>query len=170
MTSDSSASDSSTSGSTSILRRPLDLILAVFFTTSILYGLLFSLPEGLGVPVAPDSPWPPLRALHGWAVAEEPAHLDPPPSLIASCLFDGFFQAPVLIFVVFGLVRQRSWLRTIGLVYAGAAVTNMLYYFTQTRLGPHPPPNMVYYMAFNLPWLIAPAVLGARVVLARDLR
>lgn len=33
------------------------------------------------VPVAADSPWPPLRALHGWAVAEEPAHLDPPPNI-----------------------------------------------------------------------------------------
>lgn len=156
--------------SASILRRPLDLGLAVFFTTSILYGLLFSLPEGLGVPVAPDSPWPPLRALHAWAVAEEPAHLDPPPSLIASCLFDGLFQAPVLIFVVFGLVRQRRWLRTVGLVYAGAAVTNMFSYFTQTLLGPHAPPNMAYYLAFNLPWLIAPAVLGVRVGIARNLR
>jgi hypothetical protein len=54
-------------------------------SVSVLYGFLFSLPEGLGVPVAPDSPWPPLRALHGWAVAEEPAHLDPPPNLVAAC-------------------------------------------------------------------------------------
>ena len=74
-------------------RRPLDLGLALFFSVSVLYGFLFSLPEGLGVPVAADSPWPPLRALHDWAVAEEPAHLDPPPNLIAACLFDGFFQA-----------------------------------------------------------------------------
>ena len=73
-----------------ITRRPLDLALACFFSISVVYGFLFSLPEGLGVPVAPDSPWPPLRALHDWAVAEEPAHLDPPPSLIAACLFDGF--------------------------------------------------------------------------------
>ena len=64
----------------SILRRPLDLGLALFFSLSVAYGFLFSLPEGLGVPVAADSPWPPLRALHGWAVAEEPAHLDPPPN------------------------------------------------------------------------------------------
>lgn len=76
----------------------------------------------------------------------------------------------MLIFVVFGLVRQRRWLRTLGLVYAGAAVTNMLYYFAQTLLGPHPPPNMAYYMAFNLPWLIAPAVLGLRVGFAKHLR
>jgi hypothetical protein len=78
----------------SILRRPLDLALVAFFSISVLYGFLFSLPEGLGVPVAADSPWPPLRALHDWAVAEEPAHLDPPPNLVAACLFDGLFQAP----------------------------------------------------------------------------
>jgi hypothetical protein len=141
----------------------------LFFTTSILYGFLFSLPEGLGVSVAPDSSWPPLRALYAWSVTEEPAHLDPPPSLIASCLFDGLFQAPMLVFILAGLLRQRAWLRPLGLIYSGAAVTNMFFYFTQTFLGPHPPPNTAYYLAFNLPWLIAPAVLGLRVLLGRDL-
>lgn len=153
----------------SILRRPLDLALIAFFSISVTYGFLFSLPEGLGVPVSADSPWPPLRALHGWAVAEEAAHLDPPPNLIAATLFDGFFQAPALLFVMIGLVRLRLWLRPLGLVYAGAGVTNMFFYFTQTFLGPHPPPNTTYYLAFNLPWLLAPAILGLRVLLASDL-
>ena len=153
----------------SILRRPLDLALVAFFSVSVLYGFLFSLPEGLGVPVAADSPWPPLRALHDWAVAEEPAHLDPPPNLLAACLFDGLFQAPVLLFVIIGLVRQRAWLKPLGLFYAGAAATNMFFYFTQTFLGDHPPPNIAYYLAFNLPWLIAPLALAVRVLVGKDL-
>ena len=152
-----------------ISRRPLDLALVVFFSISVLYGFLFSLPEGLGVPVSADSPWPPLQALHEWAVAEEPAHLDPPPNLIAATLFDGLFQAPCLLFVMFGLVRQKRWLKPLGLFYSGAAITNMFFYFVQTFLGDHPPPNTAYYLAFNLPWLIAPALLGARVLLAEDL-
>ncbi|CAA0098928.1 Uncharacterised protein [Halioglobus japonicus] len=152
-----------------IYRRPLDLVLVAFFSVSVLYGFLFSLPEGLGVPVAPDSPWPPLRGLYEWAVAEEPAHLDPPPTLLAACLFDGFFQAPALVFVIVGLVRLRSWLKPLGIFYAGAAATNMFFYFTQTFLGSHPPPNLGYYLAFNLPWLIAPLALGLRVMLANDL-
>jgi len=152
-----------------IWRRPLDLFLVAFFSLSVVYGFLFSLPEGLGVPVAPDSPWPPLRLLYDWAIAEEPAHLDPPPNLIAATLFDGFFSAPALLFVMIGLVRLPAWLRPLGLVYAGAAVTNMFFYFVQTFLGPHPPPNTAYYLVFNLPWLIMPAVLGARVLLGRDL-
>lgn len=152
-----------------IHRRPLDCLLIAFFSVSVLYGFLFSLPEGLGVPVAPDSPWPPLRALHEWAVAEEPAHLDPPPNLIAATLFDGLFQAPALLFVIIGLVRLRAWLRPLGLFYVGAATTNMFFYFVQTFLGPHPPPNTAYYLVFNLPWLIAPLVLAARLLLVRDL-
>ena len=148
-----------------LYKRPVDLVLVVFFSVSVLYGFLFSLPEGLGVPVAPDSPWPPLRALHEWAVAEEPAHLDPPPNLLAACLFDGFFQAPVLLFVILGLIR----LKPLSLFYAGAAATNMFFYFTQTFLGSHPPPNIAYYLAFNLPWLIAPLALAVRVMVAKDL-
>ncbi len=154
---------------TPITRRPFDLLLVCFFAVSVLYGFLFSLPEGLGVPVSADSPWPPLRALHDWAVAEEAAHLDPPPNLIAACLFDGFFQAPALLFVIYGLFHLPRWLKPLGLVYAGAATTNMFFYFTQTFLGPHPPPNTAYYLAFNLPWLIAPMALGVRVAWAKDL-
>lgn len=156
--------------STPLLRRPLDVLFIAFFSISIVYGFLFSLPEGLGVPVSADSPWPPLRALHDWAVAEEPAHLNPPPNLIAATLFDGLFQAPLLLFIVTGLARQRRWVVPLGLIYAGAGTTNMFFYFVQTFLGDHPPPNLVYYLAFNLPWLIAPLALGCRVLLGRDLR
>jgi EXPERA (EXPanded EBP superfamily) len=165
-----SASDSRGVERTPILRRPIDLLFIAFFSVSITYGFLFSLPEGLGVPVSADSPWPPLRALHDWAVAEEPAHLDPPPNLIAATLFDGLFQSPMLLFIVVGLVRQRRWLVPLGLVYSGAGTTNMFFYFIQTFLGDHPPPNTVYYLVFNLPWLLAPIALGCRVLLGRDLR
>jgi hypothetical protein len=147
---------------TAIHRRPLDLGLVMFFSVSVAYGFLFSLPEGLGVPVAEDSPWPPLRALYDWAVAQEPAHLDPPPQLIASCLFDGLFQAPILTAIIYGIVRSRAWVRTPALIYAGAATTNMFFYFFETFFGPHPPPELAVYLPFNLPWLIAPIVLGWR--------
>jgi hypothetical protein len=148
---------------TGIRRRPFDLALAGFFSISVVYGLLVSLPEGLGVPVAPDSPWPPLRALHGWAAAQEPAHLDPPPALLASCLFDGLFQAPACAVIAYGLVRRRAWLRGPALFYAGAALTNMFYYFFQTFAGPHPPTQLSVYLPFNLPWLMAPMALAWRV-------
>jgi hypothetical protein len=145
-------------------RRPLDLVLVVFFVLSILYGLLYSLPEGLGIPVSPDSPWPPLRSLYDWAVAQEPAHLDPPTSLLANGVYDGFIQSPMLLFVIWGLLHQRDWVRPLALVYGGAAIANMLIYFFVTFMGPTPPPHPAVYLPFNLPWLVAPAVLVLRML------
>ncbi len=142
--------------------RPIDLALGFFFAISVIYGLLFSLPEGLGVPVSADSPWPPLRSLHGWAVAQEAAHLDPPAVLRASTIFDGFAQSPFLVVLLYSMVRGRDWIRRPALVYSGAAVVNMFFYFFTTFMGEHPPPNLGTYLAFNLPWLFAPIVLGAR--------
>jgi hypothetical protein len=84
--------------------------------------------------------------------------------LRACCLFDGLFQAPVLAFVIYGLLRKRPWVRTLGLFYAGAAVTNMFFYFATTFWGPTPPPNLAVYLPFNLPWLVAPAVLAVRLL------
>jgi hypothetical protein len=145
-----------------LTRHWLDWALIPFFAVSVIYGALFSLPEGLGVPVAPDSPWPPLRSLHGWAATQEPTHLDPPRTLIASTLFDGFVQTPLLVALVYALVRRRGWARPLGLIYAGAGVINMWFYFFETLTGPLPPPHLATYLPFNLPWLIAPAVLGWR--------
>ncbi|MDB5396794.1 MAG: hypothetical protein JWM91_4300 [Rhodospirillales bacterium] len=150
--------------SLNIFRRPVDLGLVIFFILSILYGFLDSLPEAIGYKVAPDSPWPPLRSLYDWAVAQEPQHLDPPSSLIATTLFDGFIQTPILFFIVYGLIRCRPWIRTLSLIYAGAAVTNMFMYFVTTFIGPNPPPHPAIYLPFNLPWLIAPAILGLRML------
>ena len=83
-------------------RHPLDALLIPFFAISVIYGALVSLPEGLGVPVAPDSPWPPLRALH------------------------------------VGLAGRRRWTRPLGLVYAGAGVTNIAPALLGWRLWPRP--------------------------------
>ena len=118
----------------------------------------------IGYKVTPDSPWPPLRSLYDWAVAQEPQHLNPPSSLIATTLFDGFIQTPILFFVIYGLVKCSPWIRTLSLVYAGAAVTNMFMYFVTTFIGPNPPPHPWVYLPFNLPWLIAPAILGLRML------
>ena len=145
-----------------LIQRPFDLALIAFFGLAIAYGLLISLPEALGFPVAPDSPWPPLRSLYDWAVAQEPGHLDPSPILLANAVFDGFIQAPALIVICFGLAKLRPWVIPLGLFYAGAAIVNTLGYFVQTFLGPHPPLDLSVYLPFNLPWLIAPALLAMR--------
>jgi hypothetical protein len=149
-------------GARPLRQRPLDLLLVLFFGVSVVYGLLFSLPEGLGVPVAPDSPWPPLRALHGWAVGVEPAHLDPPPSLVASCLLDGLVHAPFLVVLIYALATGRGWIRLPAFVYVGSAVTNMFYYFFETFAGPHPPLDLSVYLPLNLPWLVFPLLLAWR--------
>tara|TARA_R110002072_G_scaffold158723_3_gene309751 strand:- start:5574 stop:5891 length:318 start_codon:yes stop_codon:yes gene_type:complete len=87
---------------------------------------------------------------------------------------DGEYQAARIAgcakCIVIGLIRQSAWLVPIGLIYAGAGTTNFLFYFVQTFLGDHPPPNLGYYLVFNLPWLVAPIALGCRVLGNKDLQ
>ena len=151
-------------------RHRLDYLFLPFFLVGIVYSALFSLPEALGVPVSSDSPWPPLRALHTWAVEQEPQHLDIPPALQATILYDGFVQLPLLIVLTIGLwtLKPWPWLRTLGLVYAVSAVVNMYFYFMQTFLGPDSPPHLATYLPLNLPWLIVPMLLVYRCWPRRD--
>jgi hypothetical protein len=145
-------------------RRPIDVLLSAFYSISVLYGLLFNLPEALGIAVSPESPWPPLRWLYGWAVAEEPAHLMRPlPIYLRSAVaIDGFVHAPFLLVLIYALVTGKAWIRLWAMLFAGSSITNMYYYLMHTLLGEHPPPNTLYYLAFNLPWLLMPMLLAWR--------
>jgi hypothetical protein len=58
-----------------LVRCPIDYLLLPAFVLGIINAVALSLPEGLGVAIAPDSPWPVLRWLHTWAVEQEPQHL-----------------------------------------------------------------------------------------------
>lgn len=150
--------------SSGLVRRRLDYLLIPAFVLGIANAALLSLPEGLGVRVATDSPWPPLRALHTWAVEQEPQHLVMPPTLQASLLYDGFVQLPLLLVLTVGLVKlsRWRWFGTLAMLYAASAVVNMYFYFMQTFLGPDSPPHLGTYVPINLPWLIVPVLVGYR--------
>ena len=147
-----------------LARSRLDYLLIPALILGIVNSLALSLPEGLGVPVAPDSPWPPLRSLHTWAVEQEPQHLAMPPALKASLLYDGTVQLVLMVVLVVALTRLRAWpwLRTLAIVYAVSAVMNMYFYFMQTFLGPDSPPHLWTYLPINLPWLVVPILVAYR--------
>lgn len=153
-----------------LVRSRLDYLLIPALTLGIVNSIVLSLPEALGVPVAPDSPWPPLRALHTWAVEQEPQHLVMPPTLQASLIYDGFVQLPLLIVLVVALISLKRWwwLRTLAIVYSVSAVMNMYFYFIQTFLGPDRPPHLWTYLPINLPWLIVPMLVAYRFWKVRD--
>ena len=104
------------------------------------------------------SPW--LQWLHAWAEAEEPAHL-----LILYRFFiqrvaiDAFVHTPFIAVMIYALINEKNWIRLPCWLFAGSAITNMYYYFMATLLGDHPPPNTMYYLVFNLPWLLMPILL-----------
>ena len=93
-----------TTTSRRLVRRPIDYLLIPAFILGIINAVALSLPEAIGIPVATDSPWPVLRALHTWAVEQEPQHLVMPPTLQASLLYDAFVQLPFLIVLTIGLL------------------------------------------------------------------
>jgi hypothetical protein len=147
-----------------LVRRRLDYLLLPAFVLGIINSIALSLPEGLGLPVSPDSPWPVLRSLHTWAVEQEPQHLVMPPPLQASLLYDAFVQLPLLVVLTIGIWKLKSWpwLGTLALAYSVSAVMNMYFYFMQTFLGPDSPPHLWTYLPMNLPWAIVPILVAYR--------
>ncbi|WAC93373.1 hypothetical protein [Mycobacterium sp. Aquia_213] len=150
--------------SRTLVRRRIDYLLLPAFVLGIINALVLSLPEALGVPVATDSPWPPLRALHTWGVEQEPQHLVMPPALRASLLYDGFVQLPLLVVLTIGVWKLKSWpwLPAVAMAYAVSALVNMYFYLMQTFLGPDSPSHLATYLPLNLPWVIVPMLVAYR--------
>lgn len=146
------------------VRRRIDYVLLPAFILGIINSVALSLPEGLRLPVTPDSPWPVLRSLHTWAVEQEPQHLVMPPPLQASLLYDAFIQLPLLVVLTIGIwkLKQWPWLSNLALLYSVSALMNMYFYFMQTFLGPDSPPHLWVYLPMNLPWAIVPILVAYR--------
>lgn len=73
-----------------------------------------------------------------------------------------FAFGPMQVATVYALARCREWIRTPGLVYAGAQMTTMASYFGFEALGDHPPRSWPVVLAANVPYFLFPALLAWR--------
>ena len=74
-----------------------------------------------------------------------------------------FVYGPFYLLLIFAFVRGANWIRTPALIYVGAMVVGVCEHLAwEFRLG-LVPRRPVVFLAINLPYLLVPLLLGARV-------
>ncbi len=85
-----------------------------------------------------------------------------PPFLQVRTGISAFLYGPFYAVLVYAFLRRANWIRLPALLYVGAMVVGVVEHFIwEFGLGP-PPDNLPLFLAFNLPYLIVPLLLGAR--------
>ncbi len=73
-----------------------------------------------------------------------------------------FVYGPFYLVLVYAFVRGANWIRLPALLYVGAMTVGVVEFLAWEFALGLPPQNLPVFLAFNLPYLIVPLLLGAR--------
>ena len=77
-------------------------------------------------------------------------------------LISGFIYGPFYLVLIYAFVRAKAWIQLPAMLYIGSIVRSMVVALHHEFVIGPPPEHALAFLAFNLPWLIVPVLLGVR--------
>lgn len=110
--------------------------------------------------------WPPARLVdlvHWWGRNFDPALMAREPWWRATIWIDALFFGPFYACALYAYAKGRSWIRLPSIIWASVMMTNVIVILFEELLGAHATPHPGIVVAANLPWLLIPPFVIARV-------
>ena len=137
-----------------IWKRPLDILLVFLFTAYSFTWLTFDIPTTLGRPKSERD--------RKFLEKTSPLWLNPPPFMRFLLGLVAFLYGPCFPILIYGLIRNRSWVSQLGKFLSGLlTITNSLLFFKELTSAT-PPPNKPLFFASNGPYFLAVFLLAYR--------
>jgi hypothetical protein len=143
-------------------RRPLDLLLLLFFAANLLFTTYVVSLEQVVIAdpfhfVQPLWPPAPLLALvHWWEKSFDPLLLARPAWYRATIWLDLLLFGPFYAAALYAYGRGRDWIRIPSVVWASMLFTNVAIILFDELKGIHATPHPAAVVAANAPWLLVP--------------
>ncbi len=153
--------------------RPLDIGLLVFFAISLLLGTcIFNLEQiVIETPYAFAPPaWPPrfcIDIIHWWEKTFDPLMWARPAWYRAIVWMDELAFGPFYAVALYAFWRGRDWIRIPGIIWGAMMFTHVFILLFEELKGVHASPHPVVVILANAAWLVAPLVVGWRVLSQR---
>ena len=149
-------------------KRPLDIIILVFFFVNLFFityivdleQLVISDPAHFEYPL-----WPPARLVdlvHWWGLNFDPVLMARPVWWRATIWIDVLFFGPFYACAIYAFIAGREWIRVPSLVYSGVMMANVTIILNEELWGPHSTPEPGVVLLANAPWLIVPILIVYR--------
>jgi hypothetical protein len=148
--------------------RRMDLAFIVFFAINLgfityivdIEQLVIADPAHFSYPL-----WPPavfVDLVHWWGRNFDPALMAREPWWRATIWIDVLGFGPFYAFALWAFVKGRAAVRTPALVWAGLMFANVTIILFEELLGAHRTPAPAVVIGANLPWLVMPWLVVAR--------
>jgi hypothetical protein len=111
-------------------------------------------------------PWPPasmVKLIHWYGSSFDPLLMARPVWWKMTIWIDSLFYGPFYAFAIYAFIKGRNWIRIPAIFYAGMMFTGVIVILGEELAGPHATPHLPLVLGLNLPWLLVPLLLTARV-------
>jgi hypothetical protein len=149
-------------------RRPIDIAIVAFFLVNILFityivdleQLVIANPDHFTYPLWP--PRPAVDAIHWWGRTFDPLQAARPVWWKMTIWIDDLLFGPFYVVAIYAYVKGKDWIRIPSVAYAGMLFAIVLIILGEEKAGPHTSPNFPVVLLANLPWLLFPILIVAR--------
>lgn len=148
-----------------VRRRPFDIVFMVVFSAFIVTSIISDSVEGLGLDQVADSPNLLVRWNYWYASNFDPLYQSHPLWLRFISGTSAFVYVIFYVLLVIGLARGWNWIQLPSVIYATMIVSlTGIPIFGVELFGPagQATPNIPVFLAFNLPYIVFPVLLLAR--------
>ena len=158
----------------SLIHRPIDLALVVFFLVNLLVityqvdleQLVIADPNHFTYPW-----WPPpfsVDAVHWWGRNFDPVLLARPVWWKVTIWIDVLAYGPFYAAAIYALVRDRAWIRIPLVLWAGLMLMGVAVIMGEEMFGPDRTPQPVIVWLANVPWIVFPLLAVWRAARTRE--
>ena len=148
--------------------RPFDLVILAFFVINLLFityivdieQLIIADPYHFSYPLWP--PAPAVDAIHWWGNTFDPLLMARPVWWKMTIWIDNLVFGPFYVVALYAWARGRDWIRLPSLLYSAVMLTNVTIILGEEFAGPHASPHFPIVLLANLPWLLVPLAIIAR--------
>ncbi len=109
--------------------------------------------------------WPPasmLRLIHWYGSSFDPLLMARPVWWKMTIWIDSLIYGPFYAVAIYAFIKGRDWIRTPAIFYSGMMFTGVIVILGEELAGPHATPHLPLVLGLNLPWLLVPLLLTAR--------
>jgi hypothetical protein len=143
-------------------KRPLDIIILLYFLFNLVFISYFFDLEQVVIPDASNFSypvWPPrfiVDLSHWWGRTVDPLLFARPVWWRATIWIDVLLFGPYYVLAIYAFIKGRNWIRVPSLVYASVMLTNVTIILSEEIWGPHATSNLPAVVGANASWVIIP--------------
>ena len=110
--------------------------------------------------------WPPesmVRLVHWYGNSFDPLLMARPQWWKMTIWVDSLLYGPFYAFAIYAFIKGRNWIRIPAIFYSGMMFLGVTVILGEELAGPYATPHLPLVLGLNLPWLLVPFLLTARV-------